>query len=463
MATETARITPAEPALNSAAPIAAAGIASALLIGVATAVEPALGLAAVLGVLFVPAVMLSVPLGVCIWIPIIFMERVPAFSFGPTLVALMTAGAWLLALPATRQAVGSIVRRHRVLFMVLAALLAWTAASVLWSTDRPAALSDFGWWYAAAATFLIVATSLPSRTFVVAACAAFVIGASASVLAGFIPGDVAVRGDLAPDEAARLAGSLGDPNFLAAGLVPAIALGFGLLAVSSRVSTRWALVVALAILLGGLLATGSRGGIFAALVMVLAALVLERGRRLKIAGLLSLLAVLGVFGIASSSDSSLERLRTFETGNGRVDLWSLAIRMTSDNLVAGVGVNNYRAEAVRYVREPGFVEQPELIIGSPRVAHNTYLQQLAETGVVGAALLLAFLASVLAATYEASRRYARRGNERMAGLSRAVLIAQVGVLTTSVFMSNGYDERIWVVLALGLALLAQASRQPHDT
>ena len=51
-----------------------------------------------------------------------------------------------------------------------------------------------------------------------------------------------------------------------------------------------------------------------------------------------------------------------------------------------------------------------------------------------------------------------RGDRGMAALARAVLVAQIGMLTTSIFMSNGYDQRIWVLLAFGVALVAVASR-----
>ena len=446
------------PIFGSNVPIIAAGLGCAVVVGVAGAVKLGFGVAALLGVLFVPIVMLNVPLGVLAWIPAIFMARVPAFSFGPTLLAIMVATAWLLALPATRGHVGEVLRRHRVLFGVMGLLLVWTTASIFWSFDREAALLDFGWWFAAAATFLIVSTTLSTRRFVIWACAAFVVGATASVLAGFIPGDVAVRGDINEDEAARLAGSLGDPNFLAAGVVPAIALASGLIATIRSSGLRWALLAALVVLVGGLIATGSRGGIVAAGVMVIAAICLERGRRLQLGALLvALVAAVGLIAIYNSS-SSIDRLREFETGNGRVDLWSLAIRMSEDNLVTGVGINNYRPESARYLQEPGFVQEPYLILSSPHVAHNTYLQQLAETGIVGIGLLLAFAGAALAATRRASQMFLTRGDRGMAALARAVLVAQIGMLTTSIFMSNGYDQRIWVLLAFGVALVAVASR-----
>ena len=458
MATNTISIPSQRPVFDSNLPIVAAGLGCAVIVGVAAAVKLAFGIGALLGVLFVPIVLMNVPLGVLAWIPAIFMERVPAFAFGPTLVGLMVAGAWLLALPATRGHVAEVFRRHRFLFAALALFLAWTTASILWALDRGEAADHFARWYLAGATFIIVATALTTRRFVIGACAAFVAGATLSVLTGFVPGDVAVTGEINEDVAARLAGSLGDPNFLAAGVVPAIALAFGLMATTRRPGIRWALAGALVVLGGGLLATGSRGGLIAAVVMAVAAICLERGRRLQLGALLVTVVAVGALIAAYSSSSSIDRLRSFETGNGRVDLWSLAIRMSEDNLVSGVGLNNYRPEAARYLQEPGFVQDQALIVGTPHVAHNTYLQQLAETGVVGVVLLFAFGGAALGATRSAARTFLADGDRDMATLARATLVAQLGILTTAIFLSNGPDRRIWVILALGVALSAVAFR-----
>jgi O-antigen ligase len=459
MAANTIPISAQRPVLGSNIPIVVAGLGCAVVVGLAAAVKIGFGIGALVGVLFVPVVMLNVPFGVLAWIPAIFVERVPAFSFGPTLIAFMVAAAWLLALPATRGHVAEVLRRHRFLFTMLALLLVWTTVSILWASDRGEAASHFVRWYTAGAAFLIVATVFSTRRLVIGACVAFVLGATLSVLVGFVPGDVAIRGDINEDEAARLAGSLGDPNFLAAGVVPAIALTFGLMSTTRRPGFRWALAGALVILAGGLVATGSRGGLIAIGVMAIAAVSLERGRRLQLGVLVvTMVAVAGLL-TAYTSSASIDRLRDFETSNGRVDLWGLAINMTEDNPVNGVGINNYRAEAVQYLQEPGFLEDAEFLFASPHVAHNTYLQQLAETGVVGVGLLLAVFGAAVAATGSGARAFLDRGDGDMAALGRALLVAQLGVLTTSMFMSNGPDERIWVLLALGVALASVAFRE----
>jgi hypothetical protein len=46
----------------------------------------------------------------------------------------------------------------------------------------------------------------------------------------------------------------------------------------------------------------------------------------------------------------------------------------------------------------------------------------------------------------------------MATLARTVVVAQVAMLAASFFISNGHDRRTWVLLALGPALVATATR-----
>jgi len=257
----------------------------------------------------------------------------------------------------------------------------------------------------------------------------------------------------------RFGGGFGDPNLLAAGLVPAIALAVGLYAGSSS-GVRVALIGSIAILAAGLGASGSRGGLVAALISIVAAFALGRGRRLQLAALLATTIVfVGAF-VATSSPGTWERVRSFDSGGtGRVDLWTVAWRMTEDHPLTGVGVNNFRSESSQYVFEPGSIEDVGLIVERPHVVHNVYLQQLAETGVIGLGLFVVVIGAALAGTWRAAVGLDRAGDERGASLARALLIAQLGALSASVFLSNGYDKRIWLLLALGCAMLGIAERR----
>jgi O-antigen ligase len=95
---------------------------------------------------------------------------------------------------------------------------------------------------------------------------------------------------------------------------------------------------------------------------------------------------------------------------------------------------------------------------TPHVAHNVYLQMLAETGVIGLGLFAVILIGCLRAALAAARRFEQFGETAMAGLSRAVFVGMVGMLTASFFISNANDRRLWILLAMGPIMLALAQR-----
>src|SRR5207302_10694486 len=125
----------------------------------------------------------------------------------------------------------------------------------------------------------------------------------------------------------------------------------------------------------------------------------------------------------------------------------------------GIGLNNYRIVAPAYVLRPGSLRHVRQISDQPHVVHNTYLQLLTETGVVGLGLFASVVAACMAAAWRAARIFDRMAYGDMARLSRAVLLAAFGALVTQVFQSNGYDWRTWALLGLGPAALTVACLQ----
>ena len=428
-----------------------------LLVGVLLARNTEVGVAAALGAFYAPVVLMNLPLGVVLWVPLAFLSHA-AIGPAPTLMMILIAIAWIGALPAARVTVIEVFRRHAALFGLMLGLLVWTTASLMWAQDLEAAASDFWWWWIAGAVLTVIATTITRRHFVVLACWAVVIGALISLaLATF-------RGIDTSAATAQEGGRLGasgpqDPNYLAATLVPAAVLAAGLAALTRSGPWRLVLIGAIVALGIGLIATGSRGGVVAAIVAVAAAMALVRGRRLQIGGLIATgVLVIGGWALASSSET-FDRIKSFDSSTGRVDLWSVALRMSEDNPVLGVGVNNFESRSADFVLQPGRLENTELIVDRPHVAHNVYLQQLAETGVIGLGLLIGFFGAGLLATRSAAQQFRSVGDAPMQGLASAVLVAQIAALSASVFLSNGYDLPLWLLLALGPTLASVAARE----
>jgi O-antigen ligase len=208
-------------------------------------------------------------------------------------------------------------------------------------------------------------------------------------------------------------------------------------------------------LLGGLAATESRGGLIAALVAAVAALALTRERRMQTAVIGVVGATAFVTALLALSPVTLDHMTTIDAGGaGRSDLWRVATRMAQDRPVTGFGIGSFEHEEGNYVLQPGNLENVDKIVDRPAVTHNVYLQQLAETGVVGLLALLIACGACIAASQIAAGRFRARQDRAMDALARSVTVAMVGLLAASAFISNGADKRLWIVLALGPALLA---------
>lgn len=436
-----------------ALPLVALAVGAAVLIGALIARDPVIGIAVAVGACYAPIVLLDLAVGIVIWVPLAFFERVPLAGPGPTLIVILVAVAFIGALPSLQHQVAAVLRRHGAVFGLLFGFFAWLTISITWAADSAAAVDDFWLWIVAVGVFVVVATAVAGPRAVLGVMAAFVIGALASEVAALVQG-TATEAELAAQEAGRLGAGGQDPNYLASGLVPGAAIGVGLLPFAKPGPVRWALLAAIVALVVGIVATGSRGGLVATTIAIVTAIIVARGQRLQLAAVVAVLIAVGSFWF---STSSLERVRDFDSGNGRVDLWRVATEMSSDHPVLGVGVNNFRERSVDYVLAPAPVEGVGLVADNPYEAHSLYLQQLAETGVVGFVLFAGLLLVCLRASWLAARRFDAAGETRWAGLARSVLVAQVAMLTASLFISNGSDRRLWLLLTFGILLSSVAA------
>src|SRR4051794_30630003 len=127
--------------------------------------------------------------------------------------------------------------------------------------------------------------------------------------------------------------------------------------------------------------------------------------------------------------------------------------------VNGVGVGNFQTSSVHYLLKPGAIKRGDLIVTQPKVAHNTYLQVLAEMGVVGLVLFLTILLFALWCAFRAARLFARKRDLRMELLARGVLISLIGLLVSYFFISEMYNKQFWLLLGLGPAIWAIARQE----
>jgi O-antigen ligase len=435
--------------------IVGAALLSAAVVGLLLAHSVQYGIAVLVALLFLPIALLNLPVAIGLSVPLIYLEQVPGLSRIPSGVALLLVMAWFGTLAGRGSLSAEVFRRHRGMYLLLLLLMTWITLSILWARDPSAGAGALYAWYWAAGIVLVVPTVLSTRRHVVIICVGFIVG---GMIAAMISLPQLSSGD-STDYATRLGGDLINPNYFAAALLSAAALAAGLMAVVRRPLHKKLLLASLAFATVAIFATGSRGGLIAGVVMIAAAFALMRRQRLRVGVIVVVGLVLGTLWV-SSSDSSLSRLRDFNTsGTGRVDLWTVALRMWEDHPIAGVGFMNFPTVSRDYISQPGQISS-EFIINEPKETHNAYLGLLAENGIIGLALFLALAIALIRATWQAARLLDGAGDSSYATLARAVGIAQIGALTALMFTHNTYNNALWILLALGPVLLTIADRTP---
>jgi O-antigen ligase len=437
--------------------VATAGLLSALLVGVALAAQIPVGLALLLGPFYAVLVFVNLSLGLALWVPLAFLEGIPELNIAGKAAGLMIAMAWLGSLQSRREAVIATFRSHRVPSVILVGILVWFSLSLAWSDDPGLGFDDVWHWYVLALLFAVIVTTVTTAHALRLVLAGFVFGAVASVGIGVLDGSLTS----AIDGGARFEGGAGDPNFLAASIIPATVLAAALLSEARSSLVRGLFLGAIVMLVAGIVASGSRGGALAAGVTIVAAFIFFKRRRVEVAAVAAV--VLGIAALTFvNAPGAWERVTSFDDDNGRSDLWTVAWRVGEDEPVTGVGLNNFRVHSPDYVREPGALEDVRLIVDDPHLVHNTYLQLFAEGGVVGLALFLGFAGACLSATKLAADRFEAQGERSLGTLARAAMVATVSMLAAAVFLSAAADKRLWLLLALGPALLAVASRERDE-
>jgi O-antigen ligase len=174
----------------------------------------------------------------------------------------------------------------------------------------------------------------------------------------------------------------------------------------------------LIIVCSGLILSASRGGYLslAAVILFLALVSLTmrgsksdpvasgRGLQVRLVAALILLVVMS-FGamFLTSSDELLQRFGRIEENMqmgeladerySRRAVWQATIQMVKDHPLLGVGLGAYQYAYSRYDQGSGLYRTEQ--------AHNDYLQILADTGVIGGLVMLAFLALLFVRSFKA--------------------------------------------------------------
>lgn len=427
-------------------------------VGILAGINPGLAVVAALGFAFLLIVFADLASGVVLFTFIIYFEQIPGLSGGALSLTkaagLLLAVAWLATLATRPDAKTDLLRQHPWIGAVLVLFLAWAVLSVAWAERPEAAFEAFYRLALNGMLFLIVYTAIRTPRDAIRVFAAFVVGAIAAAAIGLLAG----AGPTPYGEAARVSGEFANANQLASALVASLALSLGL-AFAARRSPALRLLAlgAAGFSLLGVMLTVSRSGLVALTVAALAAIVFSGRWRPKVATLSVMVLVSAIiYFLAFAPESSRERITTVEGGTGRQDIWKVAWRMAEDNPLRGVGAGNFSTSSVHYLIAPGVLRRSDFIVDTQKVAHNVYLETLAELGVVGLTLLLLLILFLLRCSLQAIRQFERNGDTAMEIMARAQLVAMLGLLTALFFASDQYSKQLWLLLATAPTLLAIA-------
>jgi O-antigen ligase len=434
-------------------------------IGFLAGADPKFGIVAALALVYGFIVVTDLSLALNLMVVTVFSDTTPLAGSVVSvtkIVGLLLAVGWLVRV-ATREEDRrtTLFTEHPVASYLLVLLVVWIGTSALWAQDVALAFDRASVFVLAAMLYVIVYTAVRTRRNAMTLLGTFVLGTA------FTAGNGLVLPPEADQSAERLASTIADPNLHGAILVAGIVLaGASLIAARGHRLLQLGAVIAIGLCLGAFVLTGSRGGVVGLVAALIAALIFGGRWRLHVVLGATAIVTLAIGYYATLAPQSfLDRFAGATSGevsqrDTRLTIWTVAWRMSLDHPINGVGIGNFPVRSVDYTIRPGTTYRTDRVIDDPAVPHNTYLGPLAETGLVGFGLLMSIFVFSIGSGVRAVRRFARSGDRAMEALSRGLVIALIGTLTSAFFISAEADKFIWLMLAMGPAFLGVASRVP---
>ncbi len=236
-----------------------------------------------------------------------------------------------------------------------------------------------------------------------------------------------------------------DPNHYAAALLLPIALALVIALARGKVLGRVLSLVAVVVMTGGLLLSGSRGA-FISLGMMLVYIAWRSRRRLQIVGLgLIALAISAAFPTVWQRFSD----PTQGMGAGRVFIWNIGLKALADHWLIGAGIGAFPTAYDRM-----FLNGYQAVFqGWSRPSHNVLIGTSVELGLLGVALLVY--------AWYSSWRDMRRVPVAFDGMPTRVGIeaAVFALFVASFFLDTLTFKYLW--LALSMSALATNAAMPR--
>lgn len=417
----------------------------AVAIGVGAVVAPKLMVVGVLGLVLTVMMLSNLTLGVAFFTLVTFFQVTPSGA-GLTIakpLGLVLTVSWLGAVLLDWRRIPVFTRDRPDLAALVVLFFSWAVLSAVWAKDVAEAQESAVRLALVIVFLLVVYSAIRTAADLRLIAWAFLVGTALTTVYGFAAGRY-VEG--------RFTGGMSDANFLASALVASFAIAGFLLAVEKRTSLRLLLFGSLGLFVVALVLTQSRGGLVALAVTLVAACFLAGPFRTRalVTALVVVTAGIGFYGLFASAP--IRDRATSISGSesaGRSDAWRVALAITADNPVAGVGLNNYPIVQGTYITESVNLETVRLFRKIRLATHNTYLQTLSELGVVGLGLFLALLGVSVTTALTALRSL---GDLRTEAVARGLVVGIIGLLVAYVFLSGTFEKQLWLLLGVLAAI-----------
>jgi len=242
----------------------------------------------------------------------------------------------------------------------------------------------------------------------------------------------------------RPGGATGDANYFALDACLVLPVAF-LLVWQSRL--RWERMFAFGCLVITILATilgASRGGLIAVSVASVW-LILHSPRRLRN---LVVLVILIIPPLLLLPMSPLRRLMHPQASDvtGQVDRyasWKAGLRMIKRHPLTGIGLGEFKPQMLAYA-DPG--------VGFSSIAHNTYIEVAAETGLPNFIVFLTMLFFTYRSLSQVRRRASDSGPPLVYLAATGIQAGFVGFLVGAFFLSAEYMKLFWLSIFLSMVL-----------
>jgi len=447
-----------------------AGLAAAVLLGLAVARFGPVMLAFLGGPLIGALLFYRIDLGVsAVLLTLPIEDLIPGIgsATGTRLLGMVVFAFWLVRKVLRRESWGEILKTPLILGSLV--FLGWATISMIWTYDRSATVLGLITQVQLVFLTIIIIDTIKTWDHVVWAARLLVLGGMIAALATmyqyFIQG-VPRAGD----------GVSGGINFTASSLVSIMPFAFYL--IRSNHKGFWTIASLLYIPLGivGVIVTFSRASfLLLAFVLALQAWLLFRSRSTR--GIMIVLLV--IMTVAAVVAVPLERIgermevitQLIESlldpsssdryaDDARIYHWKVGYAMFKDSPLLGIGFNSFGQQ---FLTEQFEVRGMPDIFGSPRSPHSSYIGIVTELGLVGIGIFLLILIITARNLSAASRQLSEDNDHDRYHLVRAVYYVLVLQMLYGWVLNTHLNKNFWMILGLSVTLLWLSRGQSSDS